>query len=62
MALNKEFRMIYSHWFGIRYIWLSHKLQNPNRSGVSWNIKKFEMKKGVWKRVKQAIIEAGFSK
>ena len=54
--------MIYSHLFGIRYIWLAHKPQNPNWRGVSWNFIKFEIKKRMWKRGKQGILEAGFLK
>ena len=50
------------HWCGIHYIWLPHKPRNPNWSGVGRNFIKFEIQKGVWKRGKQAIIEAGFSK
>ena len=62
MALNKEFNFVYSQWFGIHFYWLAHKPQNRNWSRVSWNFIKFEMKMGVWKRGKQAIIEAGISK
>ena len=38
------------------------KPQIPNWCRVSWNFIKFEIKKGVWKRGKQTIIEAGFPK
>ena len=36
--------MAYLLKFGIHYIWLAHKLQNPTWSGVSWNLIKFEIK------------------
>ena len=38
------------------------KSRNHNWSGVIWNFIKLEIKKGVGKRLKQALREAGFSK
>ena len=60
--MSKEFHMIYSHLFGISYIWVAHK---ATKSQLKWSQLKFYKvwnKKGVWKREKQAIIEARFSK
>ena len=54
-----KFHMIYSHYFGIRCIWLAHKATN---SQLEWSKLKFykvwNKKKGVWKRGKHVIIEA----
>ena len=60
--MNKEFHMIYSHKFGICYIWLAHKATKSQLEWSQWKYYKIWNKKGVWKRGKQAIIEAEFSK
>ena len=50
MASDKEFHLIYYHWFGIHYIWLTHKPGSTNSSVVSWNLIKFGEKGSVKKR------------